>query len=191
MTYPRTSLGHILQALRDWGIPETIAGSVTVGLFDSDQNKRDRVFYGGQLFAEYKYLDGIEQPLFRWHQHALSYGTQRLERQEDGSLKPKFRLSLGPHGHAALIIQGHEAVPELHAFLDKLCPVFPLKKMRDHPVPTEPVDAAPFNVVMNSGACFQGGQKDPNGNYFYIEFWRPEGAQAFVDYVNENYKPPR
>jgi hypothetical protein len=178
MSYPRKSLGHILQALRDWGIPETIAGSVTVGMFDGDQNKRDRIFYGNQLLAEYKYFEGIEQPLFRWHMHQESYGAQPLEVQEDGSLKPKFRLSIGPHGNASLIFNGHEATPQLYQFLCGECLV-------------NYTNMPGYKLTQDSGAFFQGGSGRPDGGWFYIEFWEPKGAQAFVDFVNENYKPPK
>ena len=29
----------------------------------------------------------------------------------------------------------------------------------------------------------------PNGKWFYIEFWKPSGAQAYVDKLNAEYKP--
>lgn len=31
------------------------------------------------------------------------------------------------------------------------------------------------------------GSSGPYEEFIYIEFWKPEGAQAFVDYVNNNF----
>lgn len=172
--YPRGTLGHVLDALRDWGIPEIIAGTVTFGKYSLTSSQQ--LYYGENLFAEYKYFDGIEQPLFRWHMNASSYGTQRMVRQDDNTLKPAFRLSLGVHNNASLVIEGDEATPELHRFLlgEAL---------------TNWMDRPGYKLSKESGAFFQGGSDNPEGKWFYIEFWEPQGAQAFVDFVNENFKP--
>ena len=173
--YPRQSVGHVLQALRDLGVPENIAGTVTLAKNDQTSG-RDRIFYHDQLFAEYKYFEGIEQPLFCFHSGWRSFAQQKLELQEDGSLKPLFRLSLGIYGETSFVISGHDASPQLHKFIHIECL-------------TNWIDRPGYKLTYESGAFFQAGHDDPNGEYIYIEFWKPKGAQAFVDFINANYKP--
>lgn len=165
--YPRTSIGHVLHYLREWGVPETTAGRVTVG--------NGKISDGNKLFALYRYFDGIEQPLFMFMDTAFK--NQIVEIQADGSLKAKFRLCLGAHMSPSLVVEGHQATRELYEFLQRKC--F-----------TQYIDEPGYQLTQRSGAFFQGGSHDADGKWFYVEFWRPEGAQAFVDFVNENYKPP-
>lgn len=173
MTYERETLGHILQALRDWGIPERIAGSVTVGMFSDDQNKRDRVFYGNQLFAEYKYFDGIEQPLFFWHQDGESYGAQQFERQDDNTLIPKFRLSLGYNKLPVLLFKGFDATRELKEFILDII--------------WNESNAETYKLCCACRPLYR--SNSVIADDFLVLFQAPEGAQAFVDYINKNYRP--
>jgi hypothetical protein len=166
--YPRSSIGDVLFHLRKHGVPETIAGSVTVG--------DEQIKYGGKHFARYKYFDDIEQPLFNFVDG--SYRQQPIMVEEGGTQKPMFRLSLGPHDNPSLIFEGHDATPELHDFIRSECL-------------TQWMDKPGYQISKDSGAFFQGGSHDRDGKYIYIEFWIPRGAQTFVDFVNSNYKPPK
>lgn len=166
--YPRGSVGHILHHLREWGIPERISGSVTV----SDEE----IFYGNDMFAQFKYFEGIEQPLFNFQDSV--YHRQKMELQEDGSLIPQFRLSMYVHQNPSLVIEGHEATSELYEFLQQ---VFFTSDTRE----------LGYKVRTDSKAFFQGGCGSPAGNYFYIEFYNSKAAQSAVDFINENYRPSK
>lgn len=168
--YPRNSLGHILDSLRDLGIPETISGSVTVG--------DGKVNYTGETFAHYKYFDGIEQPLFRFSN--IAYNQHRHIIDHDEKLKSNFHLSLSNQNTPGLIVTGFDASQNLRDFI---------KRTMLTSIMTEPG----YKLKTESGAFFQGGAEDaspdhdPFMGYLFIEFWKSEGAQAFVDYINENF----
>ena len=44
-----------------------------------------------------------------------------------------------------------------------------------------------YAAVTEATAFFQGGSESPNSDWYYIEFWKPEGAQAYVDKVNAEF----
>lgn len=166
--YPRQSLGHVLYYLRQWGIPERIAGDVTVS--------RDELTYGGKRFAIFRYFDGIEQPLFRFTDEV--YNQQRLQLNEDGTLTPLFRLNLSSHLTPCFEIHGHEATQELYQFL--------VSRLM-----SSDIRDPGYRVKTDSGAFFQGGYGNPTGKWFYIEFQIARNAQKAVDFINENYRPSK
>ncbi len=170
--YERRSIGHVLEALRALGIPETIAGTVTVG--------GGEIKYHAEVFATYKYFDDIEQPLFNF-KHPV-YNQQKCV-VNDGkplTMRPSFRLTLSHHQTPGLIITGLLATQNLRQFIRGV--------MTN--LSTDPC----YEISQNAGAFFQGGYEnanvdaDPQVGYIYIEFWKPSGAQKFVDYINDNFK---
>jgi len=175
--YDRGTVEHVLQHLREWGVPDRVVETVTIEVGKRHPPGSVGVIrYYGNLFAEYKYFEGIEQPLFRFRQSAKVHAVQRIEAQEDGTLRAKFRLMLSPHHTPALMVEGPEATPELHDFLVKEC----LSGLSDKPG---------HRVMKAAGAFFQGGRHQPRGGWFYVEFAHSRHAQAFVDFVNANYHP--
>lgn len=143
----------------------------------------NEIKHRGEVVARYKWVDEIDTPLIRWSHHAYRvYSRQTFMRtQEDiddeivNFLIPKFRLTLSVHDTPAFEIDGQDASEELHAFLkDMLTNYTPDPRYKLH---------------QDAGAFFQGGSNDPKGKWFLIEFWKPAGAQAFVDYMNANYRP--
>lgn len=161
--YQRGSIGHVLHHLREWGIIETIAGSVMVG--------DGAITYGGEEFAKYKYFDGIEQPLFRFQNEV--YMRQHYVRQTDDSFRPDFKLTLSDNDRVCLAIKGLAATPKLHDFVH-------------YEVMTTFVLKPGYTLTKNSGAVFQSGINNKYGE-FTIEFLKPIGAQAFVKYINESF----
>lgn len=168
--YPRQSLGHVLDELRSLGITETIAGSVTVG--------DGKIYYTDEVFARYKYFDGIEQPLFRFSNSV--YGQHRHIVNEQNELKSNFHLSLSNRDTPGLIVTGFDATQSLREYISK--------------VMFTSIDCwLAYKLRADSEAIFQIGSDtpapghDPFMGYIFIEFQRPEGAQAFVDFINENF----
>ena len=162
-SYTRECAGYILNALCALGVPINIVGDIRIG------DPRGLLLHS-EIFADYKYFPGIEQPLFRFHNKA--FGQQRFIRLEDNSIKPNFHLSLGKNGVASLNIDEHSVTSELHAFL---CGMF-----------TNRVKDPRYDLHHKAGAFFKG---DP-GETLTIEFWKPSGAEAFVDYVNDHFVQP-
>lgn len=163
--YQRKTVGHILHHLRERGIPERIAGSVTVGAGVINLDQRN--------FAVYKYFNGIEQPLFRFQDRV--YG-QHQHVVEDGKLKSNFHLSLSVHGTAGLVVTGWDASNELRMFLLRML--------------TNNMTDECYSIHKNACAFFQGGSsvtEDSEHGFIYIEFWKPEKAQVFIDYLNKNF----
>lgn len=170
--YPRNSLGHILAALRHRGIPETIAGSVTAG----NGMIRDH----GELFANYKYFDGIEQPLFRFQNHVFDLHRHCIVDGEDGKkkLEMHYHLSLGNNDLPSLIVHGWDASQDLRSFIEGTMLTIDMR----YPG---------YKLTKDSGAFFQGGynaEPDSENGWIFIEFWKPEGAQAWIDHLNANFK---
>lgn len=164
---PKTA-GGVLNALYHLGVPMHVCEDVTLepGLIN----------YRNSPFATYKFYEGIEQPLFMMTNSVFMH-RQSMIRNFDGSLSPKFHLSMGPHCSASLIVTDNEATPELYDFL--------MGTML-----TNDMRAPGYRLHKDAGAFFQGGHGSPDGKWFYIEFSHPAGAQAFVDYINRHFIQP-
>lgn len=163
--YPRKSVGHILHYLRERGIPERIAGTVTVGAGVINLYKEN--------FAVYKYFEGIEQPLFRFQDR--TYGQHHHVTDGD-KLISKFHLSLSNHNTAGLVVTGWDATQDLREFLRGML--------------TNWTSDERYAIHKDACAFFQGGSvdaPDDEHGFIYVEFWKSTGAQAFVDYLNANF----
>jgi hypothetical protein len=164
--YERGSAGHVMNALHECGVPIRIIEDV------SFSNGSD-LMYNGKEFCKYKYFDGIDQPLFRFQ--GTTYGKQRMVvNPEAGTRRPQFHLGLSVQDTPGLMIDGPEASVELHEFIRYTC----LSNFMNQPG---------YKLKNDSGAFFQGGSERPDGEFIFIEFWKPKGAQAFVDFINNNY----
>lgn len=164
--YERGTTGHVLNALCELGVPVVIAEAVGF-------SNGSVLMYGGEEFCTYQYFNGIDQPLFRFKDKAYKRQHMVVDR-ENVIARPQFRLGLSVQDTPGLTISGPEATPELHNFIKTEC----LTNWMDKPG---------YKVNKEAGAYFQGGSENPKGQYIFIEFWKPKGAQAFVDFVNKNY----
>lgn len=163
--YPRKTVGHILHYLRERGIPERIAGTVTVGAGVINLYKEN--------FAVYKYFQGIEQPLFRFQDQV--YG-QHHHTVDGDKLKSNFHLSLSNHNTAGLVVTDWDATQDLREFL--------------HGMLTNLTTDERYQIHKDAGAFFQGGSvdvEDSEHGFIYVEFWKPQKAQVFIDYLNNNF----
>lgn len=169
--YPWGSLGGLLNEAHAVGVPITIAEDLRL------QNEGE-LHYREECCGYYKWYVGIDYPLYLWvGEKFQSYNQQIVVvYPEKKVMKPKFRLTLCTHRTPAFEISGDLATPELHEFLKAML--------------TNWMDDPRYKLNQNAGAFFQGGSHDPNGKWFLIEFWKPEGAQAFVDYINEHFEYP-
>lgn len=164
--YERGSAGHVMNAMYESGVPIRIIEEINFS------NGSELMLYG-KVFGRYKYFDGIDQPLFYFQDEI--YNRQRMVVDPEArTAKPEFRLGLSVQGTPGLTISGPEASVELHEFIRHNCL-------------TNYMDAPGYKLSHESGAFFQGGSNDPHGEWIFIEFWKPKGAQAFVNYINNNY----
>lgn len=168
--YTRKSLGHILNALCHWGIPLNVVESLHS---TPDGEIRDNK---NQVFARYKYFDGIEQPLFyftaihNYNDHL--YTVEQIDGHDE--IQPNFRLQLSSKDTPGLMVdQKILATPVLHAIFNRTL--------------TNYMNDPWYEVHKKAGAFFQGGYGSPEGEYFYIEFWQSKGAQAYIDRLNSEY----
>ena len=170
-SYERESVGHILNALYHWGVPLNTVEQVQV-------SGDGEIKLNETLFARYKYFDGIEQPLFFFRDTVFNkqrFLTSKTKETEESVLIPDFRLLLSSHGTPGFIIDGQDATPELGYFLRRTL----TNLTTDHW----------YKIHQEAEAFFQGGSNDFKGQWFYIEFWKPKGAQAYIDKLNEEYRP--
>lgn len=139
-----------------------------------------------KLFANYKWIEGIERPLFRFSDY-VTYGRQN--RFVEG--KPKFHLELYVHNNPGFVVSEFRDkklfTPELWQFVDRMMSAN-ISHMSEHPSEYEKKEHEMYQLRQAAGAFFQGGASGPDQKFIYIEFWKPEGAQAFVDYINENFR---
>lgn len=121
--------------------------------------------------ADYRYFDGIDYPLFLWkHPSVAEYIGQRILTQPNGFLKADFRLNYTHHNTLGFIISGENASPLIHTAIMRML--------------TNWTNDPRYDLTKDAGAFFQGGSNDRNGKWFYVEFWKPEGAQAWMDQFN-------
>lgn len=146
------------------GIPEELAKKIKL--------KDKTLCLGDEVLGVYSFFPGIDFPLFRWSNVVVEQftGFKPIENEKG---KVLFRLSLCCHGTPALIISGELATRKVHSFIHRM-----LTNRTTDPC---------YQLSQDSGAFFQSGSHDPNCKFFMVEFWRPEGAQAFVDFFNEYY----
>lgn len=164
--YERGTPGSILNALHAIGVPINQIEDVTIGA--------DKIMLGEEAFANYRFFDGIDLPLFRFYK-IPQLNEQHIVVDKDGILQPQFRLVLTNHDTPGLIFNGEVATVKLHEFLKGTLTTYTTDSW--------------YKVHKDAGAFFQGGINEPNGKWFYIEFWKPSGAQAYVDKLNTEYKP--
>jgi hypothetical protein len=182
-SYPYNSAGAILNSLCHEGVP--------LNKVESVQISENTITYGGKEFARYKFFDGIDKPLFYFQDTA--YGRQTAIWYDDQGkkvLKPKFKLSLHTHGSVSLVISEFKDkslfTEDLWYFI-KTMMYANLSFVDENSTQGEKTENEMYKLKKDSGAFFQGGSESPKSEYIYIEFWNPKGAQAFVDYINNNF----
>ena len=133
------------------------------------------VKYYDKVLATFKYCEGLDYPLFRFHGEWLTaYGQPKVYTPENGKSKVEFRLTLGPHDNPALHIWGNLATPELHDFAMSFIRA---NHMDD-----------PRYILRTKGYCFfQGGSNDRNGQWIYIELDGKHGEEI-VKYFSDNFQ---
>lgn len=160
--YTRGGMGHILNNLVHFGVPLSVAESVTVG--DGEIKLKDK------SFALYKYFDGIDQPLFKFNDPAY----QNRVNPANGN----YQLTMGSHMSPALVLTGEFNASYLAWETVKRC----MTNYTPDPF---------YKLSQDSGAFFQGGSNNQGGEYIYVEFWKPAGAQAWVDAFSQELKKRR
>lgn len=178
--YLRHSSGAILNSLCAMGVPLNTVERLTID--------DDRVLDGPKEFARYKWFEGITQPLFYFQND--TYGRQSAVWGDDKKLHPKFHLSLYHHGNTSLVIYKQREndlfTQELYDFM-KMFIGANISRVREDDPDWIKQNHEMYNIRQKAGAFFQGGYNSFDEGFIYIEFWKPEGAQAFVDYVNNNF----
>lgn len=127
----------------------------------------------GVIVGAFKWFEGLDVPCFRWQVEKFRKYSFHKKIVVDGVERIKFRPSLSPHDTVGLIVDGELATPELHQFLMGML--------------TNWMDDPRYALHREAQAFFQGGSNDPDGGWFYMEFWNPVGVKPFIDYVNEHY----
>lgn len=172
--YPANTVGGVLNTLvRYYEIPLTFVEDVKFGSENS-------LHYRGEVVGYWKYFEGISHPLVRfvggWADY---YGRNRvicdLDEQGNEVRRLEAKIFLSHHGSPGIIFNADLATPELHKFL-----VYPMF--------SQFTNDETYKLKSDAGAFFQGGYADPDGKWFYIEFWQPKGVEAFVDYLNKHYR---
>lgn len=182
--YPVNSGGGILNALCKEGVPLNIVEQLTI-------NGNNTLLDGTANFAQYKYFNGIDKPLFFFNKETYSRQNAMWHTVDAKKvLRPHLKLCMYLHGNASLVLykprDGSVFTEELYDFIKgfigaNISHVNELSSewmKRAHEM---------YKIRQDAGAFFQGGSDGFQNGFLYIEFWKPEGAQAFVNYINENF----
>lgn len=170
--YPKGSTGHVLNSLVDAGVPLQVVENVGIGSW--------LVSYNGEILARFKNFDEIEQTLFSFRVKAYS---QQITTVLDGDVKPAFKLLLNANDKPALIVTGSLVTRPLVEFVEAML-------NRTTAIGFDML----FAIIKASEPVVLGRpghddyKTDPNGLELHVEFHNPNGAQAFVDYINVNFK---
>jgi len=127
----------------------------------------------GEVFGIQKWFPELNKFLFYLYNSSCS--QQRLVIcREEKLLKPDFRLQLSLNRMACFQLsdQPVENMVETHRFIRRML--------------TNYVDDPCYKLHQDAGAFFQSGSHREDVDYILVEFWKPEGAQAFIDYMNAN-----
>lgn len=181
-SYDYDSMGGVLNSLYKEGVPLNTVERVTVDF-------KNKVIKDGEVeFAKFKFFENIEKPLFCFQ--SQNYHRQSSMFDHDDKLKPNFKLCMYVHGSASLVISKVEDsrlfTRELYYFIKKIMAANVSHIDEDSPAWMKESNEM-YELKNNAGAYFQGGSDSFEDEYIYIEFHKPAGAQAFVDYVNENF----
>ena len=128
-----------------------------------------------EKFADYKYFDDIDYPLFRFKNKLYKQKVKLVKKEGKSFYKPIFSLSLSTQRTACLLIEDAYASEELFKLVTKSF--------------TNDNKSEWFNLVQQSKARFTEGRNKPNDKYILIEFLNPSKAQAYVDKLNKKYIP--
>ena len=161
---PGAVLNHLV---RGENVPLSIVETLQIG------NKV--IMKGNEQVGMFKWFDGISTPCVLWLVPSAHAYREPKVIIKNGISVPQFRPSLCVHGTPALEVNGEWATPALHWFLQGML--------------TNWTDDERYKLHQAAGAFFQGGHSDPNGKWFLMEFWKPEGVEAFIQYINEHYDP--
>lgn len=189
--YSHGSAGAVLNGLCNIGVPLNKVEQVKISkdlVLESDEKS---------TFARFKWFEDIEQPLFFFTNDV--YGRQSAMWGDDKKLHAKFHLSLYVHDSASLLIYKDREkdlfTEELYDFM-KMFLGANVSHVTENPSAWEKQNHEMYKIRQKAGAFFQGGHRSFDDGFIYIEFHQPKGAQAFVDYVNNNFvyegynKPP-
>ena len=165
----------------DWGTPGALLNSlvrnenVPVNRVEHFRIGTADINEGNERVAFFKWFEGISTPCLQWVVPSARAYREPKVIVKNGISVPQFRPSLCVHGTPALEVDGEWATPALHWFLQGMLTNF--------------MDDERYAIHKAAGAFFQGGYVSPNDGWFLIEFWKPEGVEAFIQYVNEHYDP--
>lgn len=164
-TARRGTVNHVLNALNQFGVPLGISQNCGIG--------GENITLNNQVIARYRYFDSIDQPLFfikdkYYMKHPV------VSVPETNEVKTVFRLTLSPNSeYPWLSISGHQATSELRRFIMLMC----------HPSSDDDFSC---ELLDEPHEMFNG--LDHSDIPIIVEFRNSKSAQAFVDYLNENYK---
>lgn len=161
---PGAVLNHLV---RGENVPLSIVETLQIG------NKV--IMKGNEQVGMFKWFDGISTPCVLWQGEFYKNYSKHKAVNKDVTVVPVFRPSLCVNGTPALEVSGNWATPALHYFLRGMF--------------TNWTEDERYSIHQAAGAFFQGGHNDPDGKWFLVEFWKPEGVEAFIQYVNEHYDP--
>lgn len=158
--YLRGTPGHVLNALHASKVPINVVDRLTVG-------QHNVLKQNGSEFAIYKYFDGIDRPLFRFQDQCYQNVTDSNN---------YYIPVIGPHDNPALILTG-----EYHADWTAWSTI--------NEALSNDIRNPFYALHKDAGTFFQGGSDWIEGGwYLYVEFWKPAGAQAWLDAFNVRLK---
>lgn len=170
--YDRGTTGHLLNSLTNYyKIPLQVVECLRIGNDGTINGWREGTF------GRFKYLDGIETPLVSFNTH-LGKNQPCYHDTEKNVMVPRFILHLSDGDLPCLQICPSKSTDGLFNFL---CGLEEYEHLVD-----EQLD---FNI--NAGTVLKSGFINPDSNNgFVVEFTKPSGVCAWLDYLNDHFTYP-
>jgi hypothetical protein len=173
---PWGTLRHLKDSLEEYGISKEIVARLRIIVDNLEVPEEDRelkMFDGDCLFGHAKYFNGIEQPLFSFHD--ASWIKSNVKVEEDGSKKLQLQLRL-EWDLPCINMSGDNLTQSLYEFVVRLFD----NNRTNHGDAYKLREAARVKLYTDDPEVY--------GRSIDMTFFEPKNAQAFVDYINTNYK---
>ena len=139
-----------------------------------EDDRKINIFDGDKLIGSAKYFYGIEKPLFSFYDSPMK---SCVKTEKDGSKKLELQLYL-ECGLPNIFISDDDLPDSLYEFITRIFD----NRCTNHGEVYKLREEA--RIVLDADDGWPGRSK----KFIDMTFYEPSKAQAFVDYINNNYK---
>lgn len=204
--YKRGTCGHVLNALLDHGVPMNVIENIQFKVNRSPTGDVGVLMHRDKAFGTYRYFPGIHQPLFRLES---PIPQNFIVTPGETYPTPDMHLVLGVHNTTALVInapfppglwkfihrsfsnhtndQWYQWMRNNRPIVDEVNEKY-TATIEDAKAQIDLRVGSIADLYQDAGAFFQGGSHDSKTDQIYLEFYSPQNALPYIQYLNANYR---